>query len=168
MLPSFKERIAFVNSLKRRWREQKGYCSVFDRVRADKLMKEKKEFKRLMRHERKMQGKQLSQGNIGQQLPQINDEKNINRVQELQSRANDLFTVLGESSEAQKRSRSVSNQRSEIKKFNAGDNSDLINAHFTNNMRTLSDFGENSSVARIGNTMKQSDMNTLTETLKAR
>lgn len=57
MLPSFKERIAFINSLKRRWREQKGYCSVFDRVRADKLMKEKREFKRLMRHERKIQGK---------------------------------------------------------------------------------------------------------------
>lgn len=48
-LPSFKERMAFVNALKRRWKEQKGFCSVFDRARAQKLKKEKKELKSFMR-----------------------------------------------------------------------------------------------------------------------
>lgn len=33
MLPSFKEKMAFINTLKRRWKEQKGYCSIFDKAR---------------------------------------------------------------------------------------------------------------------------------------
>jgi len=34
ILPSFKEKMAFVDALKKRWREQKGYCSIFERLRA--------------------------------------------------------------------------------------------------------------------------------------
>jgi len=33
-LPSFKERIAFVASLKKKWKEQKGYSSIFDRFKS--------------------------------------------------------------------------------------------------------------------------------------
>jgi len=53
LLPSFKERLAFVNSLKRRWREQNGYCSAFDRVRAEKLQKEKNELKLRVKQEKR-------------------------------------------------------------------------------------------------------------------
>ena len=44
-LPSFKERTAFVDSLKRRWRQQKGYCSVFDKARMIKSSMERGQFK---------------------------------------------------------------------------------------------------------------------------
>lgn len=37
--------MAFVNALKKRWKEQKGYSSLFDKIRADKLKREKNELK---------------------------------------------------------------------------------------------------------------------------
>ena len=61
LLPSFKERLAFVNSLKKRWREQNGYCSVFDRIRAQKLQKEKKDLKDMNRKGRKRIQRQMIQ-----------------------------------------------------------------------------------------------------------
>ena len=39
--PSYKERAAFIQTLKRKWMLQKGYCSVFDRLREQRLLKQK-------------------------------------------------------------------------------------------------------------------------------
>jgi len=64
-LPSFKEKMAFVDALKKRWREQKGYCSVFDRIRAEKLKKEKVELKAYVKSQRRqMLRRRNSQENL--------------------------------------------------------------------------------------------------------
>jgi len=39
--PSYKERAAFIQTLKKKWMLQKGYCSVFDRLREQRLNKRK-------------------------------------------------------------------------------------------------------------------------------
>ena len=64
LLPSFKERLAFVNSLKKRWREQNGYCSAFDRIRAQKLQKEKNELKITTRKGRKRMQRLVRAGKL--------------------------------------------------------------------------------------------------------
>lgn len=107
MLPSFKERMAFINSLKRRWKEQKGYWSAFDRIRAEKLNKEKNEFKRLMRQERKLQGKQLSHGQVGLHGGGLN----IRGANDYDGAGVDPLNPTEGDEAGQKRSRSVSNQR---------------------------------------------------------
>jgi len=52
--------MAFVDALKKRWKEQKGYCSVFDRVRADKINKEKNELKSFIKQQKKLMRRQKS------------------------------------------------------------------------------------------------------------
>ena len=52
-VPSFKERTAFIETIKKRWRQQKGYCSIFDRVRAEKIQRQKQELKALMKMHKK-------------------------------------------------------------------------------------------------------------------
>lgn len=41
-VPSYKERIAFLTDMKKKWKVQKGYCSVFERARADRVIRMRK------------------------------------------------------------------------------------------------------------------------------
>ena len=56
--------MAFVNALKKRWRDQKGYCSMFDKVRAEKLTKEKNELKAFVKNQRRQMKRRMSAQNI--------------------------------------------------------------------------------------------------------
>lgn len=58
-LPSYKERVAFIQTLKRKWMLQKGYCSVFDRLREQKMHKMKSLQRREELDDRKKKRKRL-------------------------------------------------------------------------------------------------------------
>jgi hypothetical protein len=77
MMPSFKERVAFLDTLKKRWKMQKGYCSLFDKIRAEKFKKEKddlkKEMKKIRRKQRRIQSANLRPMS-GSQIERIQEE----------------------------------------------------------------------------------------------
>lgn len=59
IIPSYKERAAFITSLKKKWMLQRGYCSVFDRARERRLDQEKTQVKRQDLEERRRVKKQI-------------------------------------------------------------------------------------------------------------